>query len=198
MAGISDILVLVVQARVTAQDTTIKEFQCEQCAFKYVYRLVRAAEGKATSFIIPNKDAAAKKANDKLKRMLRTDCDPVPCPACGWYQGPMVRLLKQQRFRGLVWAGQFVFVLSVVLGGLGLLVAVLGSDFVDPHWPSASVLYGLAGVALALGICLSATKYVLGWWHNPNDQDMAVRTQRGQALACSKEDYDAGKAIPSG
>jgi hypothetical protein len=192
MAGISHFLIFVTQTRATVKGETIKHVECERCAFKYAYRLRRTAEGKATSFIIPDKNAAVNKAEEQLKRMLEGDCDPVPCPTCGWYQRSMVRRVKHQSYRGMVRIGQILLVLSVIVGIMGGLVALLGRDFVDPRWPSASVLYGLAGVALALGICLPVTKVLLAWLHDPNGQDEDIRKQLGQTLACGKGASGAG------
>jgi hypothetical protein len=39
-------------------------------------------------------------------------------------------------------------------------------------------------------------KFILGWFYDPNSQDEDIRRGLGRTLACSREEYDAGKFIP--
>ena len=77
----------------TASGSTIKSVVCEKCAYTYPYILTRSIKisditpmgiGAATS------QGIATAAEDRLAKVFETDCDPVPCPQCGWYQSAML------------------------------------------------------------------------------------------------------------
>jgi hypothetical protein len=116
MSWASLIHLVVVQSRATAEGAAVKEVECELCGFHYVYRLQRTAEGIATRLFLTDQDATAQKAHAKLQRMLEEDCDPVPCPTCGWYQAAMVLHIRRQRYHRLLRAGPVLLLTALGLG----------------------------------------------------------------------------------
>jgi hypothetical protein len=109
----------------------------------------------------------------------------------------MVRRLKRQRHRNLLRIGLVLLPLSVVLAAVGILLAPLPGDAATLQSLAASVVLGLAGAALVLGISLPMAKYISGWCYDPNSEEEVIRRRSGQAPASSNVDYDSAKVIPT-
>jgi hypothetical protein len=187
---------LIAEARATADGSAVKEVECEHCGLEYVYQLRRTARGRAQSFLFRDAEAAETDARANLNRVLKEDCDPVPCPGCGWYQRPMVQLLKRRRHRNLLRAGFVLLPLSIVLAAVAVLISPVAGEPPLPQSAMARVLLGLAALAFVLGLSLPVAKYISGWRYDPNAVDEDLRREIGQARACSKADYDPNKALP--
>jgi hypothetical protein len=98
--------------------------------------------------------------------MLNEDVDPIPCPACGWYQKAMIPLLRRERLRwmpslakGCLVAALFAFAAGVV----GQVAAIRGQPAAAqlpdtaPAWTYAAWVVAAALVLLCPGL------YVLRW-----------------------------------
>lgn len=135
-----------------------KRQRCEYCGAQYEYMMDRTEH--ATShrpFGIGGEEASEElweDARDNLRRRLREDIDPVPCPGCGHYQTAMVELLRRDNY---AWVR-----LWLLLGGptvVGLIATLYYFIVVSPNprggteWPigplvpiSAAVLVPFAVV----------------------------------------------------
>jgi hypothetical protein len=94
-----------------------RDVTCEHCGTEYVYFVRLETTGTEHSVYGINEAAArasaVRQAKYKLKWELRNTHLPVPCPACGWYQADMVRLLRYRRLKRwlllsmlpLIWVG---------------------------------------------------------------------------------------------
>jgi hypothetical protein len=86
----------------TATGSVVKEVTCIQCADRYWYELSRFAQGVATSpYYIAQGWAASRaqrSADKKLARMLRDDCEVVPCPKCSTVQPQMMLYLRKRMY----------------------------------------------------------------------------------------------------
>jgi hypothetical protein len=182
-------------AYATATGTTVKHVQCEACGFEFVYQLRRTVHGRATSFLIPDHQAAWVQANENLRHALATACDPVPCPLCGWLQRPMVRRARQLKYRRLWLVSLLLVVAAAILGAAGAIVLALTHQQSGPiPWP-AGVLFLLAGAALAAAPVV-LLKFILAWSYDPNDGDVESRIELGCSCAVGKKTCESGTAHP--
>jgi hypothetical protein len=82
---------------------TTREERCEKCAKPFWYEVEVTVQGGGSSpFFLTNEKAkrdAVRRAEHHLKYALENAVRPVPCPHCGWYQKPMVRMLLDPRLR---------------------------------------------------------------------------------------------------
>jgi hypothetical protein len=67
---------------------------CHWCGHPFSYRIVRSVAGR---------DVA--RAEERLRRVLHTERDAVPCPECGRFQPDMLPLLRESHKRPLLHAG---------------------------------------------------------------------------------------------
>lgn len=97
-----------------AEVTVPKTVRCEECRHEYHYLMKRRATGSGTSALFLDNQGASERAQqraaDTLSSVVKTDCDPVPCPECGWYQARMVEKLRRGYHRWLVWVGAVLLV----------------------------------------------------------------------------------------
>src|SRR5262249_28746596 len=84
----------------TLEGAVYKLVHCEKCQAEFAYEMRREGGGFGDSlFFFPNKSAqerALSKAQDDLRRRLEKECDPVPCPECGWYQEHMIPVIRRK------------------------------------------------------------------------------------------------------
>ena len=91
----------------TVEGSVTKPVVCEKCGVTYYYVLTRRGVGQGRS-LYGMKDAAASQtaltaSQRNLQYSLSKDCDPVPCPDCGWFQTNMVVVMRQQRYAWMDW-----------------------------------------------------------------------------------------------
>jgi len=162
--------------KVTVKGSTIKNVRCEACQCQYVYEMVRqksrtsdnaagagafgaigalamAGVSAATGGNDPEKLRAD--ARKSLERELARTCDPVACPACGWYQADMV---KEARKRYRTWMLGLGATL-MVLGGAPLLIMLVINT--DPH--TAGRVSPLAFAAAGALVIAGVTTFVCRW-----------------------------------
>jgi amino acid transporter len=111
---------------VTLSDRANKNVRCESCHCEYVYTATYQATGSVLSFFdLLDERTCRKRAGEKARRVVEAGLAApqiVACPACGWYQQSMARLLKRQQAKlGLQIAGGIavLFLLAAVVAGLG-------------------------------------------------------------------------------
>src|SRR5262245_32647404 len=78
---------------------------CVYCACKFAYRMERTGFASVSQFGSVSqwkKDEADVRARERLREMLDTEFDCVPCPHCGDYQPPMAERLQKERFKWLL------------------------------------------------------------------------------------------------
>jgi hypothetical protein len=162
----------------TMRGRAVKVVNCEQCRAEYVYFMEREAIGQGTSVLfLDNEGASGRAASDaerSLNRMLAEDCDPVPCPACGWYQKPMVQLLRKQYRHWMLWTGGLLLIGSFVAG------IVLYLNLVNIHGSNptvTSVTVGILLFSIPVGLGLMILRRVLAANFDPNCEDLETRKQ---------------------
>jgi hypothetical protein len=64
----------------------LKHVPCENCGTEYVYVLRDTIMARAQA----SQEEVDRRAEATLRKKLEEGCEPVPCPACGWYQAHMV------------------------------------------------------------------------------------------------------------
>jgi hypothetical protein len=162
----------------TAKGTTLKEVRCEACRFEYCYRLHRQVFVGDPRMPWPG-DGAWKIADDKLKKELRRGCDPVPCPACGWYQADMVKRLRRLKYQPWLIAAIILSVISSILAFM-----VVNSFSVGPTSPWGRACYFLLSF-LVVSLCVALTclghTIRLAFSFDPNAADLERRKQLGRA-----------------
>src|SRR6267142_1796243 len=105
----------------SAKGSVIKAINCEQCGLRYFYQLTRSASGEASAFCYIGERAAAaraqRRADENLQKLLKTDCDLVPCPQCGHLQRDLISIRRAQKYQWLGRGAGFVAVLGLIAIG---------------------------------------------------------------------------------
>lgn len=83
---------------------TRKQVNCEHCSTVFEYDMTRNVLMRG----LRSEEALETVGRTKLSRILEAECDPHPCPGCGYYQQDMVRKLRRNAFgrvpKGIYWA----------------------------------------------------------------------------------------------
>ena len=174
--------------RCTLSGSACKFVECEQCRNKYVYSITRSMEGQGSSLYFLDNTGAAGRARDRasaaLQQLLATDCDPVPCPRCGWYQAEMVAKLRRNHKAWLYWVWVsllFAFVICSVIGWL---------MFWNPNGATAATLtLCVAGTIVAGAVGVMFYHRHLRNALEPNDTAQEERLLIGQSRAESVADF---------
>ena len=90
---------------------TSRSVVCEKCGCVFVYQLTRDAVGEAMAPLVGVTLAsqqsmvkdASERAKKELDKMLAAECEPVPCPDCGWYQEHMVEEMNRRLIHWTPW-----------------------------------------------------------------------------------------------
>jgi hypothetical protein len=134
--------------------STIKTVTCERCGKEYSYSLKRTGRGRGTNFLLGSSGSseAASRAQSSLLHKLANDCDPVPCPKCGWYQEHMVQKARTLKHRWVKKTAFALFPLSVLMGiaGFMALIAENGFGFLTVFLLTLAALAALAVPGLPL------------------------------------------------
>jgi hypothetical protein len=175
----------------TMRGRVLKSVTCEQCRAEYVYSMEREAVGQGTSLLfLDNEGASGRASSDAertLQRTLEQDCDPVPCPTCGWYQIPMVALLRKQHHSWMVWAGGLLLIASLVDGIIFYLnmVDIRGGN------PTARTITGaILLVAIPMGLGFFLLRRILAAQFDPNLSDVNTRKQIASDRALLREELE--------
>jgi hypothetical protein len=169
--------------------SALKLVECEQCQTEYVYCLERTADARVRSeYHSANEEAlsrARELAQQNLQKVLHDAIDPVPCPACGWYQWDMVVEARRVHHGWMVNAGCAFFPVIFLLFFVFAFLAFLGVTPVS--WQQFLIL---AAVLAACGIALVAIKFVLTIFLNPNKEHVETRKQIGKARTMLASELD--------
>jgi hypothetical protein len=176
----------------------LKVVHCACCGVVYIYQLKRLVRGEGYSFLsLDNEGAtarAASKAEAELHDTLERSVDPVPCPACGWYQQNMLLKARKEHRSGMLYTGLYVTIGLIPVAIIGAMInggIERNGDAVIP-WP---VFLGGLSFWLMLGVGLMVTKFILAATYDPNRQDVETRKQIGRARAMLREELE--KMIPA-
>lgn len=172
----------------TVEGGVWKACRCAKCGCAFTYFLRRAARGGAPSLLWLNNDGARREsaatAHAALEQSLRRDCDPVPCPDCGWYQVDMVARARKNLYAWVKTAAILVPVISLMLVPVGSFFVTDGFRLVRSKSPEYTALL-VTTIALILA---SPAVLLLGrqWLVNrydPNDPGATPpRSGSGPAL----------------
>jgi hypothetical protein len=179
----------------TATDTFMVCERCERCQAEYVFEVACTARGSSFSPAFLANEGAARRAEDeatrKLQAMRRTATAPVPCPMCGWYQRPMIRLARAQHNR---WMQGWSIGLFISL--LFLAPAILLAGCASAHSLILAALWLAAPIAFVGGIGLTIVRPITCDRFDPNAQDVGERKQLGRSVAMLREDYERLLSAP--
>ena len=140
--------------------------------------------------VVPNYEAAAQRASDNLRKLLERECEPVPCPKCGWFQRDMVKRVWEARYRPLfllLWG--LLGTVGAVVGPASFLAIVSGAEARERI--SYLGLFLLWGGFLATAGVLLTLKFLLVWRFDPNALDIESRIQLSRELL--GKNYQEGK-----
>jgi hypothetical protein len=176
-----------IAARVSG--STLRTVVCEQCQTEYIYFLTREAEASAVAVLFLDQEGAGIRAlgaaQADLRKKLASEHDPIPCPTCGWYQKPMVKVLRAAHWRGLHIAGVILMYIGFLFAAMHVL-QVLGAKgkWIDPALLNIGSFFG------GIGLTLMVVRKLLSMPLDPNAGDPEVRKKQGRSLALTRPEYD--------
>jgi hypothetical protein len=165
------ILYVFILWRAAVRGKAVKQVLCEQCGHGYSYQIQRTGWGWPFW--------ARRQAEQNLRWELACwGVDPVPCPACGWYQAKMLAVARWLHHRWLRRIG------ACLVGAL-IPAAVFGITFHSAGTRAALDGPELSILALVslLGFGMMILRWQLARRFDPNARDVEVRKRWGQARA---------------
>jgi hypothetical protein len=177
---------------------TVPRFvKCEECGHGYGYWLTRTGYGHAYEHwgFIPSErlDRFVTDAEVEAEQKLKTACEAVPCPECGWYQRHMRDRAREERYGWLLWAGIGAAIVGVfLLMSLGGMAAMV----VEKYLHNGAIVLVMRvfpflalplAVLMPVGACL--LRNYLSARYDPNDEDVEERKQLGWDRAMSPKEY---------
>ena len=160
---------------------TYKFVECEECQQKYVYRMERHADGQGNSLYFLDNAGAQRRAENQaqavLQHLLKTECDAVPCPKCGWYQEDMVKKLCREHRLWMYWLGIFAMFAGVLCGSLGYPM------YEAEYRLTAIILFLLALVGIGGGVGAILGRRSLASGFEPNAAPVEDRLQNAAEKA---------------
>jgi hypothetical protein len=160
---------------VTVSGSVIKQVKCEKCQCDYAYEMFgqntrtadnslghAAVAGGLIGAVIAvavtaasggtSEDRLRAQAQANLDRSLAKRCEPVPCPACGWYQAEMVRESRTRYRKPLLGLGAVL--LTIGAAGEVILLSMNSSpNTVSP------IAFAIAGAILLAGLAVIAWRW---------------------------------------
>jgi hypothetical protein len=172
---------------------TLKPVRCENCHVEYVYRMERTGRGSGTSVLFLEnagaRDRATQQATKELRGRLWRECDAVPCPGCGFYQEPMVRVLRRAHRRWLHHTGRALVGVSSVSLVMAYVEWLPNFPHSSPPWLLAVCLI-IGGVTGIAGAALLIAKASLSARYDPNATDVKARIALGRSRALLKAELE--------
>src|SRR5262245_15630740 len=181
--------------KATVSQSVWKAIRCEQCSTEFVYKMICEAEGTGASlYALDDQGAqarASRRAREQLHAGLASECAPVPCPQCGWYQRHMIPRARSLHKRWMVKAAGVMIPISVLLLAV-LYVLTVGGRHGEALLaaPSLWVGWGVWGLLAATGPGLLLVRHVLASGYTPNREPEQTRKQLGQSLALRREEFE--------
>jgi hypothetical protein len=173
----------------TVSGGTVKFVECEECRQKFVYYMVRQAQGQGSSlYFLDNVGAegrAQSAAQSSLQKQLTSDCDAIPCPKCNKFQEEMVARLKRNHRIWMYWTGLLSFFVAVITGSAGWIM------FNHPNaGVSGVVVLCLAPLIIGLGIGLIVCRKMAASVLEPNSLDPATRLAMAEGTCEAVDSFE--------
>lgn len=171
-------LIVLTEFTARIEGSVMRLVRCEHCRAEYVYELHREGIGKTSDIAHLTTtgavDSAKRTATRRLKKALRTDSDPVPCPRCGLYQRHMFFAARREVRGWAKWAG----IVSLCLIPVALM-------FVALSWASEPYAALVPQFIVSCGLCVAvAAGFFLFRWAIPYDPNREPEETR---FAIAKE-----------
>lgn len=170
----------------TASGSVLKHVNCEHCGFEYGYFMHRSMEASASSPYMVGADSgdsrAMNRAQRKLSKYLESECDMVPCPQCHRFQNNMVRKMRRDRFRGLLYLGIITLCLTPGWCFAALSIAV--------QYRSIALLISLIVSWIILGGLLIILRIIINHFYDPNNRHEEVRILLGSHYSITGDNLD--------
>ncbi|HEX5269649.1 MAG TPA: hypothetical protein VFW33_04135 [Gemmataceae bacterium] len=174
---------------VSAQGTRVAQVTCEYCGSTYCYRLARTARAHVHAIYDLGGKTAFRRSQDraraKLRRLLDTATDPVPCPECGWYQKDMLPALRRSRLAWMRTVAKWSPAVALVPFTISVFGLMGAKDLnAPPEWTTYTCL-AAATLPLALPV-VCFLRRVLNRLYDPNQaitQDERIRLGRERAVS---------------
>jgi hypothetical protein len=172
---------------------------CENCSTEYVYLLRREATGTGTSIYNLNNDGAENNAvstaNETIRYILENDFDPVPCPACGYYQRYMFPKLVETKGNWL----RPAMLLVLLFGCLSGVLAIHRTIRYLQHSTGEGLREMLVAYSMLLSLCfvglaLSITNRIRTRRFDPNREDQHTRIAIGRSRALTRTEFEKAQA----
>jgi hypothetical protein len=175
----------------THESTVPKDVTCEQCGREFYYLMKRQASGSASSPLFLDNRGASQRARDRaeeeLRRLLVTECDPVPCPECGWYQSSMFATIRRSYRRWMLWAGAVL--LAVAAPCLATTIScAMGVQPTDDS--TVSALWIVSSSLAVAGFGIIVGRQIMALRHDPNATDPEERRRIGQSVTFRREELE--------
>jgi hypothetical protein len=183
----------------TVHGEILRRVRCENCSHEYAYHMVRSVTADSFDFSMtalraglrnPGRAdrAVQQTAEETLLEQLEKECDPVPCPACGWYQDGMIAYLKKHHHRWLAVVGKWLLFGVVPWAAIIILLSFeIGLERVANipvwYWTVPAFLVGIGAALIWLQRRMAETL-------QPN-ATLQENVVVGKARALSKEELDA-------
>ena len=166
-----------IYVRHAVRGKAVKQVLCEHCGHGYAYQIRRTGWGWPFW--------ARRQAEQNLRAELACwGVDPVPCPACGWYQAKMLPVARWLHYRWLRRIGACLAVAWIPAAVFGMTFHSAGTRAALDG--PADVSTKLALVSF-LGFGMMILRRQLARRFDPNTQDVEVRKRRGQARAIHQD-----------
>ncbi len=165
----------------TLESAVPKAVTCEQCGREYFYLMRRQASGSASSpFFLDNRGAsqrARERAEEELRQALETECDPVPCPECAWYQSHMVPTIRRSYHRWMVTVGAVLLAVAAPC----LASTLSFASGVQPTRPgTVPILWAVTSGLAIVGLGMIIGRKILASRLDPNATDPEARRRIAQ------------------
>jgi hypothetical protein len=179
MEGLVHLIIWLIQTRVSRSGSVTKKIRCENCTLSYEYELRRTVKLMGES----SKEALGRQAESQLRKELEEGSDPVPCPACGWYQRHMIERARREAMRKVPAWIVIVLISTAITTTVALLWATDRARFGRmPPWlgPLAVVASGVGGLLVVLFIVQRVYRRFAynpngSRWENDARQDCIIR-----------------------
>jgi len=168
------ILIPTTEYAATLEGSITKNVTCENCGHMYSYPMSRIVSGieKVLFSSSQGPEKALKKARANLAKVLETEHDDVPCPACNWHQSSHVAYVRSQLYLELKnLAGAFFIFAGLVLGVILFFFALFILVDEGHELPKASSILTFALVVLCIaspGFLLRGFRSLLVLNYRPN------------------------------
>lgn len=174
-----------------------RQVECEQCRAGYEYTLQRQVQGHGISWYCLMNDWAAEvaesRASARLAKALAYEVDPIPCPACGYFQRNMVREARRRCLKWMSW--RFVGLALLLYPVVCLFFLIIPNGVLDDEgpvipWPVFYACLGGIGALIALAPFF---RPLLALPYNPNRDSESARIRKGYCGGTLRN-QDASKA----